>query len=196
MKPLVQFGLCCLLAPGVFAQHHGGGAVSGGHSASGIAGHHAGHAPVSIRSFGYGRHTGYGGYSYYGYGGFYGGYYEPFYDYADGPPEPVGGSNVTVVDPVPAPPVTIAETAHPVMHEYTHPEDYGIPPERATQPILYLIAFRDNTIRAAMTYWVEDGALHYLDTAHRERQAPLSSIDRDMSAQLNRERHVQFDIPR
>ena len=108
MKPLVQFGLCCLLAPGVFAQHHGGGAVSGGHSASGIAGHHAGHAPVSIRSFGYGRHTGYGGYSYYGYGGFYGGYYEPFYDYADGPPEPVGGSNVTVVDPVPAPPVTIA----------------------------------------------------------------------------------------
>jgi hypothetical protein len=42
-----------------------------------------------------------------------------------------------------------------------------------------LIAFRDNTIRAAMTYWVEGGTLHYLDQDHKEKQAPLSSVDRD-----------------
>jgi hypothetical protein len=61
--------------------------------------------------------------------------------------------------------------------------------------MLYLIAFRDSTIRAAMTYWVEDGTLHYLDTGHQEKQAPLSSVDRDLSAQLNRERHIPFNIP-
>jgi hypothetical protein len=87
-----------------------------------------------------------------------------------------------------------AETAHPVIHEYNRPEDYGIPAEREGHPILYLIAFRDSNIRAAMTYWVDGGTLHYLDTDHREKQAPLSSVDRDLSAQLNRERHVPFDI--
>jgi hypothetical protein len=86
------------------------------------------------------------------------------------------------------------ETVHPVIHEYTQPEDYGNPAEQAGGPILYLIAFRDNTIRAAMTYWVADGILHYLDKDHKEKQAPLSSVDRDLSAQLNRERRVPFNL--
>src|ERR1035438_6906140 len=54
MKPLMQFGLCCLLAPGLFAEYHGGGAVSGGHAGSVTSGHNAGHAHGSIRTFGYG----------------------------------------------------------------------------------------------------------------------------------------------
>jgi hypothetical protein len=193
MKPLMQFGLCCLLAPGVFAQHHGGGALSGGRLGSVTSGYNAGRVHGSTRTFGYGRYGGYG-YDGYGYGGFYGGYYEPFYDYGYNPPAGPGGSNVTVVYPPSAPPVMIAETAHPVIHEYTQQEDYGIPPERESHPILYLIAFRDSTIRAAMTYWVESGSLHYLDTDHKEKQAPLSSVDRDLSAQLNRERHIPFNI--
>jgi len=186
----MQFGLCCLLAPGLFAGHQGGGVVGGGHSGGVTAGHYGGHAHGSIRTFGYGRYGGYG------YGGFYGGYYEPFYDSGYYPSTEPGGSNMTVVYPPPAapPPVVITQTAHPVIHEYTQPEDYGAPPEREGHPILYLIAFRDNTIRAAMTYWVEDGTLHYLDKDHKEKQAPLASVDRDLSAQLNRERHVPFNI--
>ena len=101
---------------------------------------------------------------------------------------------MTVVYPPSAPPLAVTETAHPVIHEYTQPEDYGTPPERSSGPILYLIAFRDSTIRAATTYWVEDGTLHYLDTGHKEKQAPLSSVDRDLSAQLNRERHIPFNL--
>jgi hypothetical protein len=188
MKPLIQFGLCCLVTPGLIAEHQGGGRVSGGHAGSATAAHNAGHARGSIRTFGYGRYGGYG------YGGLYGGYYEPFYDSGYYPSADRGGSNVTVAYPPPAPPVTIAETAHPVIHEYARQEDYGTPPERESHPILYLIAFRDNTLRAAMTYWVESGSLHYLDTDHKEKQAPLSSIDPDLSAQLNRERHVPFNI--
>jgi len=188
MKPLMQFGLCCLLAPGLFAERPSGGVVSGGHAGSVTAGSHAGHAPGSVRTLGYGRHGGQR------YGGFYGGGFEPFYDYGYGPPAESGGSNATVMDSPPAQPPMVMETAHPVIHEYTQREDYGVPPEQESRPVLFLIAFRDKTIRAAMTYWVENDVLHYLDSGHQEKQAPLSSVDRDLSAQLNRERRVPFSI--
>lgn len=193
MKLLMQFGLCCLLAPGIFAAHQGGGTVGGVHGGGVSPVHNAGYGHRPIRAFGYGRYGAYG----YGYGGLYwgdlfGGDYEPFYDYGNSPVP--GGSNVTVIYPPQAPSITVAETAHPVIHEYTQPEDYGTGAERAKGPILYLIAFRDSTIRAAMTYWVENGTLHYMDTEHKEKQAPLSSVDRELSAQLNRERHVPFNI--
>ncbi|MGA2574541.1 MAG: hypothetical protein ABSH24_00785 [Bryobacteraceae bacterium] len=160
MKPLVQFGLFCLLAPGLFAWQH-----------AGVGAAHA-------------QHSRYG----------YGGYYEPFYDYGYWPAADGGEANVTVVYPPPTPVVAIAQTAHPVIHEYAQPEDYRTPPEGPSRPILYLIAFRDSSIRAAMAYWVEAGALHYLDTGHHLKQAPLSSVDRDLSAQLNRERRIPFDL--
>jgi hypothetical protein len=185
MKVFAQFGLCCLLAQGVFAEQHGGGGASGGHGGGVTAGHNVSHTHGSVRTFGSGRYGGYG------YGGFYGDFYQPSYDSGYYPPPQSGGSGVMVMYPQ-AP--IVAETAHSVIHEYTQQEDYVVPPGNDGHPILYLIAFRDNTIRAAMTYWVEDGTLHYLDTGHQEKQAPLSSVDRDMSAQLNRERHVPFSI--
>ena len=77
---------------------------------------------------------------------------------------------------------------HTVIHDIHNPKITGQTAGTETGPILYLIAFRDNTIRAAMTYRVANGTLHYLDTSHKERQAPVSSVDRDISAQLNRER--------
>ena len=191
MKPLVQFAFCCLLAPGLFAQHSGGGTAGGGsHGSSATAGHRGTQARASARNSGYGAYGGYG------YGVFYGGDYVPFYEYGYNPPAGEVGPNVTIIYPSAAPPaMMMPETAHPVIHEYNQPSDYGAPPEPSDRPILYLIAFRDGTIRAAMAYWVEGGALHYLDTGHKERQAPLSSVDRDLSAQLNHERNVPFNIP-
>lgn len=169
MKPLIKLGLCGLLAAGLFAE-----------------GHPAVHANKSIQTSRYGRR----GHSY---GGFYGGYYEPFYDYGYSAPAASGGSSASAVYS-PAAPVVMTETVHPVIHEYTQQQDYGTEAAQGNQPVLYLIAFRDSTIRAATTYWVADGALHYLDTGHKEKQAPLDSIDRDLSARLNRERHVPFNI--
>ena len=104
---------------------------------------------------------------------------------------------MTVVYPPPAQPVyptVITLTAHPVMHEYRQPEDYGLPAEHANQPVLYLIAFNDHIIRAATTYWVENGRLRYLDIDHKPKDAPLSSVNRDFSAELNRERRVPFSL--
>ncbi len=182
MKLLIQFSLCCLLATGAFAERHDGGHTGG-------AAHKAGGLRGSARTLGYG-HNGYG------YGGYYGGYFEPFYDSgyypAPEPPEP----NVPMVYR-PAMEPAAAQPVHSVIHEYVRPEDYGAPPPQAQQeasPILYLIAFRDNTIHAAMTYWIDDGTLHYLDRDHKEQRAPVSSVDRDLSAQLNRERRVPFNM--
>lgn len=173
MKPPIEVLLCCLLVPGAFAQHHGDGGNAGHAGRPGI------HRPGSIWSFGP------GGYGWYGYGGLYDDYYP-----APEPPPP----NVPMFYPPAAPPAAV-QPVHSVIHEYGPPEDYGPPAGRESGPILYLIAFRDKNIRAAMTYWVEDGTLHYLDTDHTERHAPLTSVDRDLSVQLNHERGVPFNIP-
>ena len=168
---------------------HGG---YGGHT-GGYYGHY-GHYGYYGHRFGYGYGYGYGYWGWPVYWGSWDGSYD--YGYAPGVQEYSPSPNITVVYPQPAQtaPVVI-ETARPVMHEYNQPADYGLPPPQENRPVLYLIAFKDRTIRAAMTYWTDGGTLHYLDTDHKEKQAPLDSVDRDFSAQLNRERHVQFRLP-
>jgi hypothetical protein len=197
MKFTLGAGLCCLLAGGAFAQHRGGG--GGGHV--GFTGARAGGST---------RYTGrYGNFGYRGFRGYYGSYWPWFYGYPgfwDSSYYDSGYSygasyesapNVTVVYAPPAEPVyptVITLTAHPVMHEYRQAEDYGLPSEHTGQPVLYLIAFNDHVIRAATTYWVENDKLRYLDTDHKQKEALLSSVDRDFSAELNRERRVPFRL--
>jgi hypothetical protein len=210
MKFALGAGLCCLLTAGVFAQHRGGGASGHAVSVGGRArvgftsGIRAGGGIGRIGRAGYMGFRGFRGYYgsywpwFYGYPGLWDSSYDDSYDSG----YPYGGSyesapNVTVVYAPPAEPVyptVVTLTAHPVMHEYRQPEDYGLPSEHASQPVLYLIAFNDHIIRAATTYWVENGKLRYLDTDHKQKEAPLSSVDRDFSAELNRERRVPFRL--
>ncbi len=60
---------------------------------------------------------------------------------------------------------------------------------------IYLLAFKDGVIRASLAYWVEGRTLHYVGTDHKNYQVPLTSVNRDLSAQLNRERGVTFRLP-
>jgi hypothetical protein len=112
---------------------------------------------------------------------------------------------VTVVYPQSAqtaPNSVYVERANPNLRQY---DEYG---QEIRQPAigrssggdgngspLYLVAFRDHSIRAAAAYWVDGRTLHYVTPQHEEKQAPLDAIDRDFSLQLNRERHVQFSLP-
>src|SRR5471030_3137896 len=168
-------------------------------------------------SFGFGYWPGYWpGYYDYGYDS-YPGYSYPGYSnsgysnsgYSDSGYQP--SSNVTVVYPPPAQAApNYGERANSNMRQY---DEYG---KQIGQPAmgngsggeglagnssassgspLYLIAFRDHSIRAATAYWVDGRTLHYVTTQHEERQAALDTIDRDFSLQLNRERHVQFSLP-
>ena len=59
----------------------------------------------------------------------------------------------------------------------------------------YLIAFVDHSIQAATAYKVDGDQFHWITREGREMQAPLSSVDIPYSQQLNRERHVDFQIP-
>jgi hypothetical protein len=59
----------------------------------------------------------------------------------------------------------------------------------------YLIAFNDQTIQAATAYKVEGDQIHWITREGKEMQAPLSSVDVPFSRQINRDRHVDFQIP-
>jgi hypothetical protein len=70
----------------------------------------------------------------------------------------------------------------------------GPPP--SNEPLLYLIARTDDSVIAAVAYWVDGATLHYVDRRHEHRQMPLQQVDRALSEQLNRERRVDFRLPR
>jgi len=77
-------------------------------------------------------------------------------------------------------------------------QEFAPPPSQTSStdvPTLYLIAFQDNSIRAALAYWTEGSTLRYVTMDHEQRQAPLASVDRALSERLNGERHVLFRLP-
>ena len=134
------------------------------------------------------------GYPYYGWGypGYYGYndyypysyYYPPAYTYGypsyyDSGPVVVN-QNYGTPDP-PPPPARI--------REYAPSQEPGREP-------LYLIAFTDHRITAAVAYWVEGDTLHYVTREHEQKQVPLDGVDRAFSEQLNRDRRVEFRLPR
>jgi len=170
------------------------------------------------RSFGFGGFFGGFGYPYYPYGyGFGLSYWPDYYDYYNYPyvstypyvgsypaydySQPYTSPNVTVVypqQPEPAANTVYVDRASPVMRNY---DEYGQEvggPARGTSgdasPI-YLVAFKDHMIRAASAYWVDGRTLHYVTLQHEEKQVPLDTVDREFSLQLNRERHVRFQLP-
>lgn len=175
--------------------------------------------------YGYGHGYGYyGGYyrpyvyagfglNYYGYWPWYGGYgygYGYNYPYVYAPSYPAytypaydSSPNATVVYGAtqPAADPVYVDRPNPVVREY---DQYGQQTNRtAVRPEsgpgsgspVYLIAFRDQVIRAATAYWVDGGTLHYITIEHEQKQAPLSAVDRELSLQLNRERRVTFALP-
>jgi len=188
--------------------HGGGGIGSGGFRGgigSGFRGGYGGFGyGYGYRGYGYGLGF-YGGYYPYGYG-YWPGYYDYYpYNYSYSPYAYGYGSyntspNVTVVYPqqTQASGPVYVERASPVIHEY---DQYGqeVAPSGGSgggsaSPI-YLIAFQDHAIRAAAAYWVDGRTLHYITLQHEEKQTPLDTVDRDLSLRLNRERHVQLQLP-
>lgn len=192
-------------APGGF--HRGGGFIGGFHGVRGGFRSHIGFR-TGFNRFGYRSGFGFNRgfylpYSYvfpvapaypYGYGSPY------VWDSAWGYPSYTSYVPAQVYAP-PAPPVVITQQyatpvirdSSPLIRPYVAPEPVNQP--AADRSAIYLIAFTDNVIRPAMAYWVEGGTLHYLGLDHKQRQAPLDTVDRGFSTQLNRERRVPFRLP-
>jgi hypothetical protein len=130
--------------------------------------------------------------------GYYGGGYPA--SYSAGYPQQ-SSPNVTVVYPPQAPAsntVVLDRSGGSVTREY---DQYGQEINRQSAavtdsgPQVFLIAFRDHTIRAAAAYWVEGAVLHYVTLEHEQKSAPLNLVDRDLCVRLNRERRVVFSLP-
>ncbi len=197
---------------------HGGGGVrsSGGMRGGGGGGFRGGNGfrGIGFRG-GFNRGFGFRGrfgivpfYGYYGGSGFYDPFFynsDPSYPY-DGGYDPYAaaysnsgyGSNapsVMIISNSPygyqaGPPAVLAPPA-PAVHEY--------PPaaqEQKYETPLFLLAFKDGSIRAVLAYWVDGMTLHYVSMDHEQKQAPLSSVDRDLSERFNYERNVTFRLPR
>jgi hypothetical protein len=101
--------------------------------------------------------------------------------------QPSAAPAVTVVYP-PA----VVERATPVIREY---DESGQETRASASSPIYLFAFADQAIRAASSYWVEGRTLHYVTLQREEKQAPLDSLDRALTLQLNRERRVTIQLP-
>ena len=188
---------------------NGGGFRGGGFTRGGFAG--GGIGP----SWGFRGYSGnyYRPYGYSGYGlnfGYYSGYglnygYWPGYadyGYSSYPayyPAYQPSPNITVVyaPPAPAPATVYGERVNSGARARDQYGQETNPPASATNSAspIYLIAFRDQSIRAAAAYWAEGGTLHYITLDHEQKQAALSTVDRDLSRQLNRERQVAFSLP-
>lgn len=152
---------------------------------------------------------------------FVGGYYNGFDGYNQGYyPDPQAGASYQQAPATP--PVVIVnqgyvpEQIHPVMHDYSNadlpqapalrtyeiptrpipdPKELAAAREEAERPTIFLIAFKDHTILPALAYWVDGDTLNYVTKEGMPNRASMQFIDKEFSAQLNRERKVDFKLP-
>jgi len=196
----------------------GGGGIGGGFRGGygGIRGGYGGYGGFRGYGYGFGRYGLYAGFGYgywpgyYGYGGCLGYWDSPCYSnyspyistypsYA-APVEYNPSPNVTVIYPAaPQPQPVYSSPGQPVMRSYDQYGQEVAPAASSADPPsgspIYLIATKDQAIRAAAAYWVDGRTLHYVTLQHEEKQVPLDSVDRGFSLQLNRERRVSFQLP-
>jgi hypothetical protein len=196
----------------------GGGSGRGGFSRGGFRGGYSHGFGGGFRSGGFahaGPRFGFGGFGSFHYGSrfafprqFYGGlgffpysypiysypaYNYPYYPAYSYPPQ---APNIVIypTETTP-PPLAVYEPPPPVrpqIHEYRE----SSPSSEKYEPVIYLIAFKNqDNIRAAEAYWMEGETLHYVTLEHAHKQAPLDSIDRAFSIKLNRQRRVDFRLP-
>lgn len=124
-------------------------------------------------------------------------YGDPAYGYAPAAP---------AADAAPAPaypsvivnPNYVPDTSNPVLRDYSYlPATEGDPNADANPPasVVFLIAMKDHTIYPAIAYWVENDTLNYITQQGVHNRVSLALVDREFSAQLNKERSIDFALP-
>ncbi|HLX44052.1 MAG TPA: hypothetical protein VKR43_11490, partial [Bryobacteraceae bacterium] len=182
------------------------GGVTGGYNRGFVGGFNRGYYNRGFYGFGLGFGWPYYGYGY-GWGGaywpgaYYGGYYPgayygddgygygyPSYGYGTGYGAGYDGSDYGY--------------APPAVSNQNYGAAPPTPPQAGTssdsyyrRPDYYLIAFTDHSIQAAVSFRVEGDEIIFTTREHVEKRAPLSSVDRRFSEQINRDRRVEFRLP-
>jgi len=97
-----------------------------------------------------------------------------------------------------APQVIVQEpplVARPEMHVYATPGDTTFSAEKRGQKPAFVIALANGSRYSANAVWVQNGFLYYVDREDQEHQVPLSSVDSQLTRQLNRENNLAFWLP-
>lgn len=157
----------------------------------------------------------YGGYGLgYAYDGFYATDYPGSGGYNSGPgyAEPYSAGSYAA-EQAPAPPTVIinqnfqTDSVRPQIRDYSNvplpqPGVVATPPAAPApaaladdQPTIFLIAKQDHTIIPVIAYWVQGDTLNYISVEGAPNHLSLALVDRDLSKQLNAERHVPFALP-
>ena len=68
----------------------------------------------------------------------------------------------------------------------------GLPTGQPVSLRLTVLVFKDHTILGVTDYWLEGSEFHYVTSYGAHNAVPLEEIDVEMTAQLNRERGVEF----
>ncbi|HEY2017942.1 MAG TPA: hypothetical protein VGH38_30770 [Bryobacteraceae bacterium] len=145
---------------------------------------------------------GYGGYGYNSYGGYYDNSYmgQGQQPYSQSP-------NVVVIYPQQPAPVIISgygqgDGQYPTTSTMPPGAVYQPPvqsqtsePPSASEPVHYLIAFKDHTIYSAVAYWVEGDTLHYFTNGNTHNQVSVSLVDYELTTRLNKESGAELRLP-
>ena len=116
--------------------------------------------------------------------------------------------------PPPEPPVVIVNQAYrpealnPALHDYSNApllesppleQRQSAPPTAAIQradpsPTIYLIALNDNTIVAALGFWMDGDTLNYITRDGNRNRISIDRVDRPFSTKLNADRGLEFKL--
>ena len=137
------------------------------------------------------------------YGGFGGGYLNGYAQEAP-PPAP----QYSEPEHQQAPPVVIInqyfrpDAVNPQVRDYsntplpqTMPQLPAAAPPIDDSPSYYLVAKKDHSIIAVITYWVDGETLHFVTLQGDQDRVALDLVDRDFSKQLNADRRIEFKLP-
>ena len=100
-------------------------------------------------------------------------------------------THVVINNNSPAPPPEAPQPSG--MREFSAPGPPAVEPERAKETI-YLIAFKDGSVQAAVAWWVDQDALHFVTPRRDQKRENIEHVDRELSIRLNRERGVEFKL--
>jgi hypothetical protein len=95
--------------------------------------------------------------------------------------------------------------AYPYPYAYSYPYDYGYAysgpdqtacPQANGIPLYQIKLTYQNNVWLAQDYWYTEGTLNFITLQREQKKTPVSSIDRALTLQLNRDCGVNFQLPR
>jgi hypothetical protein len=54
---------------------------------------------------------------------------------------------------------------------------------------------KDGTTHPAILVWVQNGVLHFIDPSGKTVKVPVSTLDRNATERLNREKNLELHLP-